>query len=78
MLDERVEEDMVKYEEEGWEYFFCDSCSKLSPVKESESGYLECMVCKLIIVPDRGGRKVIFTPDEAKVRGLPIVRRKEE
>ena len=59
---------------EQWPYYFCTKCEHLCPVKETDTGYMECMVCGLTIVEEHGGRRVLFSTEEARIRGLPVVR----
>lgn len=55
-----------------WPYLFCDKCKKLSPVRTNDIGVEFCMDCNSFCV----GVRVIFSPDEARVRKLTVLRKK--
>ena len=57
-----------------WPYLFCDKCKKLSPVKTNNIGVEVCLDCNSLCA----GVRVIFSSDEARVRKLTVLRRKEK
>jgi ribosomal protein S27E len=62
-------------EDKMWPYVFCTNCKCLSPLQlDAITDKPECMVCGYVIVSSKGGRRVLLTKEEARLRNLPMVK----
>lgn len=66
---------MVQEPRDGWPYLFCSNCKHITPVRTMETGHVECMACEFVVLPVAGGRIIYLSQEEARVRGLPVVKR---
>jgi hypothetical protein len=65
------EKDMLMSEdkEKQWPYYFCTKCTKLSPISY-KNGNRFCIKCGWVYEHGEGGKLIMFTTREAKVRNL--------
>jgi hypothetical protein len=63
---------------ESWPYYFCPTCDKLSPTIKTKDGDIQCVMCRLYILPRDAGRLVILSTEEAILRNLPVASDEEE
>jgi len=56
-----------------WPYVFCSHCLRLSPV-QIMSGARFCLKCASTIEDTEGGRVVLLTQKEARMRKLSVVK----
>lgn len=63
---------MVERPEKEYPYLWCPSCKKLTPFTVI-NGVKICFKCEYAYEKEEGGRVVLFTPTEAKLRKLPWI-----
>ena len=56
-----------------WPYYFCPQCSRLMPV-HFMGGVKFCLKCNYTYEVGEGGRVVLFTPREARLRNLAVIK----
>lgn len=56
-----------------WPYYFCPQCRKLMPVHYM-GGVTFCLKCNYTFEKEEGGRVVLFTPKEARLRCLEVIK----
>lgn len=56
-----------------WPYYFCPQCGRLAPVQYM-GGVRVCLKCNYTFEKEEGGRVVLFSPKEARLRHLEVIK----